>query len=907
MDHDVNGGTPQPIVIREKAKRGARACIQCRKLKKTCEGGSAPCVRCKASGAQCVFDKPASSVVEDAGLSRLASIEAALATNERRMDTVVQQMGEISNVLTEVMLRLKAPGGGSGGHPMAPSPASLPYPPAQVSPYTNGGGGPFDSAASASSQPTPPAFTSFARSGVGSGNATYSPGFQPLPSLPNFPTPPSSSALPNPPSSFHPIASTSAALPSSSSSSAVPKPPDYPSGLDALASLASSNSPDIHRFASRMGQPISALADAVAQLNGGREDHEGAGGEGGSGSETDQKPDLRELGGGNGTGGRKGEDGREEGEEGGRAGADGEPPAKRSKLGGTSSSNAQANPSSPDQFDLVAKGLMSDQDARALVLLWMKECQPFCSVLDPSADTYESLRRRSPFLFNVVVYTALRAQERNAPPSKELLAAAEETRRFAQNQVFRTPTLEDVQAVFIMACYHQEPYILSGMGLRLALSGRFETTWDQIEAHGIAKTDEKARRLTAQLRTWTYVLQLEYKHSRYSGRKIIVLREDLDKAISQADRLLTLPFAISSDVRHVANLRLVGIERQIMCETASMSPSEPNIAHQAAYVHEKAAKLLEWHSHYDAIIAGFEPSPLAWPRKSHTRMWHDANLFLVANAFKQQLLDRPSTASPELNQIAQGALSHARANLLTVLGSPVYREGARWSGYLLRVDLSFAAIFLLKSAAAYPQLVDRDDVAKDVGQLADLLSGIAGSQRYSATLRVARDQYLARSGAPTTPSDSTASIAATVAAAAASISAGGPNPSSLRNILVPQLPTLSAPLSTSNAFGTTGQLPAFASAASTSSMPDASASLAPAAYPASATTPSATQNMLSSAGADASPLPAVNSGKALLPGELDFDFSLAAMPQALFDDPGVLLRQDWTAVGDMPVNWPEWT
>ncbi|GAA5826568.1 hypothetical protein JCM11251_002433 [Rhodosporidiobolus azoricus] len=878
--------TPQPIVIREKAKRGARACIQCRKLKKTCEGGSAPCVRCKASGAQCVFDKPASSVVEDAGLSRLASIEAALATNERRMDTVVQQMGEVSNVLAEVLRRLST----GGNNAQLASPASLPYPPAQVSPYTTNG--PFDSSASAGSHPTPPAFPSFGLPNA-NGTPTYSPAFQPLPNVPAFPTPPSSSALPNPPASFGPstLPSSSSSAPSSTTGQ---KPPDYPSGLDALASLASSNSPDIHRFASRMGQPISALADAVAQLNG---EH----GEGG-----DQKPDLRELDkkGENGRDGADGEDEEREGEE---------PPAKRTKLTGVGATAGIAGVgvvptaggggpnSTPDQFDLVAKGLMADQDARALVLLWMKECQPFCSVLDPSADTYESLRRRSPFLFNVVVYTALRAQERNAPPSKELLAAAEETRRFAQNQVFRTPTLEDVQAVFIMACYHQEPYILSGMGLRLALSGRFETTWDQIEAHGIAKTDDKARRLTAQLRTWTYVLQLEYKHSRYSGRKIIVLREDLDKAISQADRLLTLPFAISSDVRHVANLRLVGIERQIMCETASMSPSDPNIAQQAAYVHSMASKLAEWHSHYDNIIAAFEPSPLAWPRKSHTRMWHDANLFLVANTFKQRLLDRPSTASPELNQIAHEALSHARANLLTVLGSPVYREGARWSGYLLRVDLSFAAIFLLKSAAAYPQLVDRDEVAKDVGQLADLLSGIAGSQRYSATLRVARDQYLARTGALPTPA--TSSSSATSAAALSATNASSPNPSSLRNILASHLPpTLSAPLAS---FGASG-LPAFASstpsaALGLNSTSDGSTSLAPASFPITTTSAAA------SAAADSNPLPAVNSGKALLPGELDFDFSLAAMPQSLFDDPGVLLRQDWTAVGQMPTNWPEWT
>lgn len=45
-----------------------------------------------------------------------------------------------------------------------------------------------------------------------------------------------------------------------------------------------------------------------------------------------------------------------------------------------------------------------------------------------------------------VIYTALRMSERNGTPSKELLAAAEETRRFARDSVFENnPDLEVVQ------------------------------------------------------------------------------------------------------------------------------------------------------------------------------------------------------------------------------------------------------------------------------------------------------------------------------------------------------------------------------------------------------------------------------------------------------------------------------
>ncbi|GAA5908619.1 hypothetical protein JCM5296_005817 [Sporobolomyces johnsonii] len=62
---------------------------------------------------------------------------------------------------------------------------------------------------------------------------------------------------------------------------------------------------------------------------------------------------------------------------------------------------------------------------------------------------------------------------------------------------------------------------------------------------------------------------------------------------------------------------------------------------------------------------------------------------------------------------------------------------ARGTGDLLRVDLSFAAIFRLKPAAIFVDLLDRDQIAKDVENLAALLTSISGSMRYSTMLRAA--------------------------------------------------------------------------------------------------------------------------------------------------------------------------
>ncbi|GAA5854849.1 hypothetical protein JCM9279_005537 [Rhodotorula babjevae] len=948
-DRDDRQGSSAPIIVREKVKRSARACVTCRRLKKTCDGGIAPCARCKASGANCVFDKPASAVVEDAGLTRLAAIEAALSTNERRMDHVCQQMGEIHNVLYDVLSRLKhaAP---QPANSMT-SPAGLAYPPGSAAAHA--------AAAHAHQQVSPAALSSSSQvqahhgtppmylHGGGAQSASPASG---LHSLPLHPVSmgisagyPSSGVLPRR-ASYPPPAGAAASTDGHSAASTSAGGAPFSSGLDALASLASAGNPtsstsasaaDVSRFASRIRQPISALADAVAQLGGG----EGEGDEevSGSGSASEGRDDTEErkparagdergeegaaAGGGAGKDGAAGE-GRAE-----AAGASasavasasagagaagrkesrerGEPPRKRSRMSAAVSGGPAPNAGlsvNPERFDVVAKGLIGDTQARTLVLLWLRELEPFCAVLDAGYDTYESLRRRSPFLFNTVIYTALRMSERNGTPSKELLAAAEETRRFARDSVFENnPDLEVVQAMLIMACYHQEPYVLSGMSLRLALSARMETSIEQLEAHGWQATDDKARRLTAQLRTWIYAVQLENQHSRNLGRMNLIDERDLDALVAQADRALSLPFAQGSDYRHVGNLRLSAIVRKIMQETAALADKATPFDEQVAYVSEKKQLLHDWYAHYDNLIASWEPSTLAWPRKSHLRMWHDAQLTLLVSVFRNSLLDRPETATYEHTQIVLDALQHARMALQQVLGSAVYRMGTQWSGYLLRVDLSFAAVFLLKSAAAWPHLVDRDEVAKDVALLANMLSDVAGSMKYAATLRAARAQFLART-APTPIGNvmSSAPSGVPLPHASTALAASSPTSSSLRNILVPPLPTLSTPLSTfasHNVPPYPASIPLPSSSMPpprpSSSSPSFGTSLAPA-----STTPNGTSPLSpSSAGPAAGAAPFGAPTAALMPGEMEIDWSLA-IPPSLFDD-SLIMQHDWTATA----NW----
>lgn len=202
---------------------------------------------------------------------------------------------------------------------------------------------------------------------------------------------------------------------------------------------------------------------------------------------------------------------------------------------------------------------------------------------------------------------------------------------------------------------------------------------------------------------------------------------------------------------------------------------------------------------------------------------------------------------------------------------------------------------LIPSRNSHPVLrtdVKRDEVAEVVQQLAELLSTIAGSQRYSQMIRcvafphfvhpsltllshsAARDQYLARTEPAVAPTANPSSYTAAQASP------------SLRAILAPTLPTLSQPMT-----------PFAAADYSSFPAPGAPSSAATAAFTTSPFSLGGSNAFLGGHGAGGT------GTAALLPGEMEIDWS-AQLPPSLFDDPAVLLNHDWTAtVGGGLTSW----
>lgn len=230
---------------------------------------------------------------------------------------------------------------------------------------------------------------------------------------------------------------------------------------------------------------------------------------------------------------------------------------------------------------------------------WWKEMGHFCPLLDQKHDTYERLHEESPFLVNALLFTALRASSPDTDTEDMLENVQEATRKYAQMLAFDlNPTLETIQAYLVLACFLAEPYLYSGIAMRLALCARYDTAYARLLAHE-DKGDETGRHLTAQLRAYLYAMFLDFKHSRYSGRAIPSRLEDVQILASYADELLALPHTLPNDHRNVANLKYVLWERKVLEDSSRIF--DPTLEEHRDYLKSQEAEIRTMYERYDAL------------------------------------------------------------------------------------------------------------------------------------------------------------------------------------------------------------------------------------------------------------------------------------------------------------------
>jgi hypothetical protein len=164
--------------------------------------------------------------------------------------------------------------------------------------------------------------------------------------------------------------------------------------------------------------------------------------------------------------------------------------------------------------NVVEKGLVSDAEARELHHIFFSGCHLFIPLFDPSYDTYESLKERSPWCFDAVLAVASKVRGGNGPPSSTYYRCLEEARAIARSTLFG-PVLrkEAVQAMLLLAAWSTGGWLPAGHALRMALDSGLHLALEKLADPGAKRrSEEEERHLVVSARIWLCLYWFDHQY-----------------------------------------------------------------------------------------------------------------------------------------------------------------------------------------------------------------------------------------------------------------------------------------------------------------------------------------------------------------------------------------------------------
>ncbi|KAF2118088.1 hypothetical protein BDV96DRAFT_569214 [Lophiotrema nucula] len=205
----------------------------------------------------------------------------------------------------------------------------------------------------------------------------------------------------------------------------------------------------------------------------------------------------------------------------------------------------------------VGKGLITWDQAALWFQSFFSGSHNFVPIFCSRTDTMESVSTRSAFLFDAIVGIGCRAEEGfNSPIFRRLQMRLREHLSHALIYSPSTPSLEDIQAITIMASYSENGFILLAIALRFAmnlgLSNAVEELLSRMSRRS-SDTDANERELYRIARVWYGICNLELFFSLDGGKvPSITLR-----ASSRRIRALVKhPESTAADVRLLSQIEL---------------------------------------------------------------------------------------------------------------------------------------------------------------------------------------------------------------------------------------------------------------------------------------------------------------------------------------------------------------
>uniref|UniRef100_A0A093W3L8 Protein priB n=1 Tax=Talaromyces marneffei PM1 TaxID=1077442 RepID=A0A093W3L8_TALMA len=321
--------------------------------------------------------------------------------------------------------------------------------------------------------------------------------------------------------------------------------------------------------------------------------------------------------------------------------------------------------------DIIARGIVSEENARAIYERFFNGSKNFLGLFDPIRDTFDSIRSRSLFCFTVIIYLASRAVVDLRSNTHMQRVLQDEAQRLAEDSFFERPTkLETVQGMILLAAYSEKTWFSIALILRTALDSGLEKSLDTLlSQENVPRSSLSAtmadRQLVWQTRTWLISFTLELDVASGTGRKSRIAEVDVTKLRAFLDYPLSLP----ADMRTVSIIELHQLRghSRVIIENAATIPDIISSELPAIM-----ARLQNWWTTWDEIHDqnGFHAG--AFQRSSLKLMLHYARIFVFCISLARIQRLQPTYANSNPDAIDENVMNLWQSLVATIMDQLAY-------------------------------------------------------------------------------------------------------------------------------------------------------------------------------------------------------------------------------------------
>ncbi|WOO78184.1 Transcriptional activator of proteases prtT [Vanrija pseudolonga] len=382
--------------------------------------------------------------------------------------------------------------------------------------------------------------------------------------------------------------------------------------------------------------------------------------------------------------------------------------------------------------DPVEKGIVTEDEGRELFQTFMEGGLVYVPILQEDYDTWDSVRRRSPFLLSAMIGIGCKIRDSGKPPSdlqKKLKGHAES---IGMNTLF-TPVaqIEVLQGMILLASWGDTSWRPGGHAVRMGMDMGLYRCLPYLAQCGMgggkpASELQEERPLVVGARCWLSLYKTEFEMAFNLGRPALFAAED---TIKHCRWFLEHPLSIQSDVRLVSTCELLTL-RIPMHQPFSIWPSATRIPDIDDRIQEANDSFVTWFKHWDEHFTKIGVEKTTFMRESLLTQYSHAVLHTNCRILHGVRSRRDLSL---LSERRVDQLKHALHCAETLVSMPLrsvgYKANFTKANHYTHVGVAFAARLMIRLASLMPEAVgDLAQIADDLEAVTDLLAAVPGYQ-----------------------------------------------------------------------------------------------------------------------------------------------------------------------------------